>query len=63
MLTAVLIDLFPFLTIFMLYIFVFSMIIIIMEADISSDDYDGIPRIMRIIIGTFRNSIGDISII
>ena len=34
-----------------------------MEADISSDDYDGIPRIMRIIIGTFRNSIGDISII
>ena len=63
MLTAVLIDLFPFLTIFMLYIFVFSMIIIIMEADISTDDYDGIPRIMRIIIGTFRNSIGDISII
>ena len=63
MLTAVLIDLFPFLTIFMLYIFVFSMIIIIMEADISTDDYDGIPRIMRIVIGTFRNSIGDISII
>jgi hypothetical protein len=39
------------------------MIIIIMEADISADDYQGIPRIMRIMIGTFRNSIGDISII
>jgi len=63
MLTAVLIDLLPFLTIFMLYNFVFSMIIIIMEADISADDYQGIPRIMRIMIGTFRNSIGDISII
>ena len=39
------------------------MIIIIMEADISADDYEGIPRLVRIMIGTFRNSIGDISII
>ena len=54
MLTAVLIDLLPFLTIFMLYNFVFSMIIIIMEADISSDDYQGIPRIMRIMIPHIR---------
>jgi hypothetical protein len=63
MLTKVLIDLLPFLTIFMIFIFVFTMIIIIMEADISADEYEGIPRLVRIMIGTFRNSIGDISII
>lgn len=63
MLTAVLIDLAPFLTIFMIFIFVFTLIVIIMEADIDPEDYEGIPRFMRIMIQIFRNSIGDISII
>jgi hypothetical protein len=63
MLTAVLIDLAPFLTIFMIFIFVFTLIVIIMEADIDPEDYVGIPRFMRIMIQIFRNSIGDISII
>lgn len=34
-----------------------------MEADIDPEDYEGIPRFMRIMIQIFRNSIGDISII
>lgn len=63
MLTAVLIDLAPFLTIFMIFIFVFTLVVIIMEADIDPGDYAGIPRFMRIMIQIFRNSIGDISII
>ena len=63
MLTAVLIDLAPFLTIFLIFIFVFTMIVVIMEADIDPEDYAGIPKFMRIMIQTFRNSIGDIAII
>ena len=63
MLTAVLIDLAPFLTIFLIFIFVFTLIVIIMEADIDPEDYAGIPKFMRIMIQIFRNSIGDISII
>ena len=39
------------------------MIVVIMEADIDPEDYAGIPKFMRIMIQTFRNSIGDISII
>jgi hypothetical protein len=50
MLTAVMIDLAPFLTIFLIFITVFSLIIIIMEADIPSDDYEGIPKFLRIMI-------------
>jgi hypothetical protein len=63
MLTAVLMDLAPFLTIFLIFVFVFSMIIIIMESDIDPEDYAGIPKFIRIMIQTFRNSIGDIAII
>ena len=62
MLTAVLMDLAPFLTIFLIFVFVFSMIIIIMESDIDPEDYAGIPKFNRIMIQTFRNSIGDIAI-
>ena len=50
MLTAVMIDLAPFLTIFMIFIIVFSMIIIIMEAEVDDGDYQGIPKIIRIMI-------------
>ena len=63
MLTAVLMDLAPFLTIFLIFVFVFSMIIIIMESDIDPEDYAGLPKFIRIMIQTFRNSIGDIAII
>jgi hypothetical protein len=63
MLTAVLVDLAPFLTIFLIFIIVFTLIIVIMEADIDPEDYQGIPRFMRIMIQVFRNSIGDIAII
>jgi hypothetical protein len=50
MLTAVLMDLAPFLTIFLIFVFVFSMIVIIMDADIDPEDYEGIPKFMRIMI-------------
>jgi hypothetical protein len=44
-----------------MYIFVFSMITIIMEADFVEDSYEDVPRFMRILLQTFRNSIGDIA--
>ena len=50
MLTAVLIDLAPFLTIFMIFIFVFTLVFIIMEADFDAEDYAGVPQFMRIMI-------------
>jgi hypothetical protein len=34
-----------------------------MEGDIDPEDYEGIPKFMRIIIQIFRNSKGDISIV
>ena len=36
------------------------MITIIMEADFDEDGYEDVPRFMRILLQTFRNSIGDI---
>ena len=63
MLMAVIFDLAPFLTIFLIFIIVFTFIIVIMEGDIDPEDYEGIPKFMRIMIQIFRNSIGDISIV
>ena len=60
MITQVFIDLIPFFSIFLMYIFVFSMITIIMEADFVEDGYEDLPRFIRILLQTFRNSIGDI---
>ena len=60
MITQVFIDLIPFFSIFLMYIFVFSMITIIMEADFVKDGYEDVPRFLRILLQTFRNSIGDI---
>ena len=40
MLTQVLFDLGPFITIFLIFIFVFSVILIIMEADGNAEDGD-----------------------
>ena len=61
MITQVFIDLIPFFSIFLMYIFVFSMITIIMEADFVNDGYEDMPRFLRILLQTFRNSIGDIA--
>ena len=60
MITQVFVDLIPFMTIFTMFIFVFMMVTVIMEADFSEDGYDEVPKIIRIFIQTFRNSIGDI---
>jgi hypothetical protein len=60
MITHVFLDLIPFFTVFFMYILLFSIINIILEADFEDEDYDDVPRYMRILIQTFRNSIGDI---
>ena len=60
MITHVLLELIPFFTIFVMYILVFTIINIVMEADFDDEDYQDVPRFLRIFIQTFRNSIGDI---
>jgi hypothetical protein len=58
------IDLIPFFLAFIMFTFAFSLVVIIMEADSDSvdDDYINVPRFVRVIIQTFRISIGDISV-
>lgn len=63
MIIRVLIDLLPFLTIFLLYIFVFSFIIIILGGDFDPEGYKLMPKYLRIGIQIFRNAIGDIAVI
>ena len=53
-------DLIPFFSISSMYVFVFSMILIIMEADYSDESYESVPRLLKIFIQTLRNSLGDI---
>jgi hypothetical protein len=50
MITHVFLDLIPFFTVFFMYILLFSIINIIMEADFDDDGYDDVPRYMRILI-------------
>jgi hypothetical protein len=50
MITHVFLDLIPFFTVFFMYILLFSIINIIMEADFGDDGYDDVPRYMRILI-------------
>ena len=50
MLMAVIFDLSPFLTIFLIFVIVFTFVIVIMQADIDPEDYEGIPKFMRIMI-------------
>ena len=60
MLAQVFSDVVPFLTVFLLYIILFSLISMIMGADFGEDDYSNLPGFIRIIISIFRTSIGDI---
>jgi len=54
-------ELLPFISIFIMYVFLFTMISIIMEADYKDEDYKNLPEFVRIFIQTLRNSLGDIS--
>ena len=54
------IDLTPFLCIFLMFILLFTAITIIMESDYEDVDYKEVPKTFRVLIQTFRNSIGDI---
>jgi hypothetical protein len=60
MLSQVFVDVVPFLTVFLLYIILFSLITLIMGADFGDDDYSNLPGFIRVIISIFRTSIGDI---
>jgi hypothetical protein len=59
MMTQVAFDLFPFISIFLIVIMVNSITIIVLEGDVSADDYYDLPRYLRVIIQTYRDSIGD----
>ena len=50
MITHVFIDLIPFLTVFSMYVFLLTIINIIMEADFDDEDYPDLPRFLRILI-------------
>ena len=52
MLNQVFLDLLPFLTVFLIFVFVFSLVLIIMEADGNKEggDYLDMPPFMRIIM-------------
>ena len=47
-------------TIFTMYVLMFVMVTVIMEADFPEEGYEDIPKTTRIFIQIFRNSIGDI---
>ena len=55
-------QLIPFLLMFMASTFIFTLIIVIMEADVDDADYPDIVKFLRIIIQTFRISVGDIQV-
>jgi hypothetical protein len=46
----VFVDLIPFMTIFTMFILMFVMVTVIMEADFSDDGYEDVPKIIRIFI-------------
>jgi hypothetical protein len=62
MITHVFLDLIPFFTVFFMYVFLFALISIIMEADFDDNDYQEVPIIVRIFLQTFRNAIGDLTV-
>ena len=59
---AVLVELGPFLLIFVIFIFVFTMFQIILGTKVADDgsDYPGVHPYFRKLIQTFRVSIGDL---
>lgn len=60
MIAQVIVDLGPFLCTFLMFILLFTAITLIMESDYDDKDYSEVPKNFRILIQTFRNSIGDI---
>ena len=62
MIILVIIDLEPFITLYFVFILIFSAITIIMEADPPSDgDFINLPRFVQIFMHTFMISIGSVS--
>lgn len=55
-------DIKPFLLIFFLLIYSFSLITFALDADFNKEDYPGLPKVLYTIIRIFRNSIGDIEV-
>ena len=54
----------PFFSVFVVFTLIFTFILIIMGGDSSDveDDYKKVPKFLRIVIQTFRISIGDIKV-
>jgi hypothetical protein len=61
MIISVMVDLFPFVAVFMLMVTFFSFGIHVMGGEFDNGDYLGIPRPILTWIQMFRNSIGDIA--
>ena len=61
MILTVFVDLFPFLTIFMVLVFFFSLVMVITDADFEQDDYSMVDRFISLFLQVFRNSVGDIA--
>lgn len=61
MILTVFVDLFPFMTVFFVLVFFFSLVMVIADADFDNDDYDMVDRFIQIFLQVFRNSVGDIA--
>lgn len=59
MILTVFVDLFPFLTIFIVTVFFFSLVMVIMDSGFDDGDYPKVQRFLIIFLQNFRNSIGD----
>ena len=57
--TQVFKDVIPFLTVFLLYVAVFSILNIIIESDFDGDGYDKVPVFIKMLFSNFRIGIGD----
>lgn len=53
----------PFIVFFLALVFCFSVVVVVYDADVDSQDYLLLPQFLRVFIQMFRNSIGDIGIL
>ena len=61
MIMQVILDIIPFLIVFLIYIIFFTLVVVTLDAEVDNEDYPNIHPVLAISIQIFRNSIGDIS--
>ena len=54
-------DLFPFLTIFVVTVFFFSLVMVIMDTGFEDEDYPRVQQFLIIFLQNLRNSVGDLN--